>query len=187
MLLLTLRGTPTLYYGDELGIADVVIPKNRQCDPWGRNESAFNVSRDPARTPMQWDNTPYAGFSTHEPWLPLTEDHRTRNFVMLQRDAYSILSLYRNLLMLRRRFKALHMGDWRRLDAPEQILVYERRHDGERIFVALNFGDVATHVLLPENGRLLLSTQGDRTDENITGAIRLRADEGVMIAALPTD
>jgi hypothetical protein len=89
--------------------------------------------------------------------------------------------------MLRRRFKALHMGDWRRLDAPEKILAYERRHDGERIFVALNFGDVAAHVPLPENGRLLLSTQGDRTDENITGAIRLRPDEGVMIAALPTD
>lgn len=187
MLLLTLRGTPTLYYGDELGIGDVVIPKNRQCDPWGRNEAAFNVSRDPARTPMQWDNTPYAGFSTHEPWLPLTEDHRTRNVMTLRRDAHSILSLYRNLLMLRRRFKALHMGDWRRLDAPEKILAYERRHDGERIFVALNFGDVAAHVPLPENGRLLLSTQGDRTDENITGAIRLRPDEGVMIAALPTD
>lgn len=187
MLLLTLRGSPTLYYGDELAIGDVVVPQDRQCDPWGRNEAAFKVSRDPERTPMQWDGTTYAGFSTHEPWLPLSEDHRTRNVAAMQSDARSMLCLYKNLLSTRRRRKALHDGDWRRLDAPEKILAYERRYGDERIFVALNIGAVAADVPLPAAGRLLLSTRSDRTDKRVEGVLRLRGDEGVVIDVSPPD
>ncbi len=186
MLLLTLRGTPTLYYGDELGIGDIIIPEDRQRDPWGRREAAFNVSRDPARTPMQWNDTIYAGFSTHEPWLPLTADHALRNVATLRSDAHSILSLHKNLLALRRRCKALHSGDCRPLDAQEQILAYERYDDRERIFILLNLGADPTHVPLPADGRLLLSTQGDRTNDSIEGAVRLRGDEGVIITASPS-
>ena len=181
MLLLTLRGTPTLYYGDEIGTGDVHIPPERQCDPWGRNESAFDVSRDPARTPMQWDDTVYAGFSSHDPWLPLTEDHARRNVARMRGDQGSMLALYKNLLALRRERKPLHAGSWRRLDAPEPILAYERRYQDERIFVALNLGAVPMHVSLPAGGRVLLSTHGDRTQERIHRPVRLRSDEGVII------
>jgi len=183
MLLLTLRGTPTLYYGDEIGIDDVLIPPERQCDPWGRREAAFNVNRDPARTPMQWDDTIYAGFSTHEPWLPLTEDHVRRNVARMRDDARSILNLYKNLLALRRRYKALHGGAWLRLPGPEQTLAYERRHDGERMFIVLNLDPHPAHVVLPDEGCLLLSTQGDRIQEKVNGAVMLRDDEGVIIYA----
>jgi alpha-glucosidase len=75
MLLLTLRGTPTLYYGDELGIGRVEIAPHLIRDPWAKYEPGLGVGRDPARTPMQWDASAFAGFSTHEPWLPLTPDY----------------------------------------------------------------------------------------------------------------
>ena len=71
MLLLTLRGTPTLYYGDELGLEDVAIPPDRVQDPWERNEPGLGLGRDPARTPMPWDNSTNAGFTTGTPWLPV--------------------------------------------------------------------------------------------------------------------
>ena len=71
MLLLTLRGTPTIYYGDEIGMRDVPIPPERVQDPWEKNEPGLGLGRDPERTPMQWDGRPKAGFTTGEPWLPL--------------------------------------------------------------------------------------------------------------------
>lgn len=181
MLQLTLRGTPTLYYGDEIGIGKVIIPPESQCDPWGRNESACNVGRDPARTPMQWDRTDFAGFSSHEPWLPLSADHASRNVENMRVDERSILALYKNLLALRRDHKALRAGAWRRLFAPEKALTYERLFDGERIFVALNLDAAAVHIRLPAGGRLLVSTQGDRRDETTGVDVGLRGDEGVII------
>ncbi|HZZ89127.1 MAG TPA: alpha-amylase family glycosyl hydrolase, partial [Caulobacteraceae bacterium] len=71
MLLLTLRGTPTLYYGDELGLEQAAIAPERVQDPWEKNEPGLGLGRDPCRTPMPWDASPHAGFSTAEPWLPL--------------------------------------------------------------------------------------------------------------------
>jgi len=188
MLLLTLRGTPTLYYGDELGIGDIAIPKDRLRDPLALREAGANVGRDPARTPMQWDQTLYAGFSTHEPWLPLTENHAHRNVTRMKADAGSILSLYKNLLRLRRNCLALRAGEWRRLNAPENILAYERHEDNSHIIVALNFVSAPAHVPLPEKGVLLLSTQGDRKNEMIDSGVDLHGDEGVVIdVSQPTD
>src|SRR5919205_1184553 len=75
MLLLTLRGTPTLYQGEEIGMTDVPIPPERVQDPWERNVPGLGLGRDPARTPMPWDGRFGAGFTTGEPWLPLGADH----------------------------------------------------------------------------------------------------------------
>src|SRR6185437_4368772 len=86
LLLLTLRGTATLYYGDELGLNDVSIPPDRVQDPWERNEAGFGHGRDPARTPMPWDNSPSAGFTTGIPWLPVSPDHETQNVKALIAD-----------------------------------------------------------------------------------------------------
>ena len=74
MLLLTLRGTPTLYYGDEIGMHQVAIAPDQVRDPFEKNVPGIGVGRDGCRTPMQWDATPNAGFSTAQPWLPLADD-----------------------------------------------------------------------------------------------------------------
>src|SRR6185369_17017347 len=74
MLLLTLRGTPTLYYGDEIGMHDVAIPPERIQDPVERNVPGCGLGRDPQRTPMQWSAARNAGFTQAEPWLPVAED-----------------------------------------------------------------------------------------------------------------
>jgi alpha-glucosidase len=107
MLLLTLRGTPTIYYGDELGLADVPIPAEAVQDPRELREPCLGFGRDPVRTPMPWDNSPNAGFTDGVPWLPLNRDWRTRNVAAEAADRASMLHLYRDLLRLRRAHPAL--------------------------------------------------------------------------------
>jgi alpha-glucosidase len=118
-LLLTLRGTPTLYYGDELGMRDVPIPPDRVQDPWERRVPG--LGRDPVRTPMPW--TPGGGFTTGDPWLPLGD---TPSVAEQERDAGSLLSLYRRLLALRRSEEALTTGDFRLVRAEDGVLAYVR-------------------------------------------------------------
>src|SRR5205085_3716774 len=98
MMLLTLRGTPTMYYGDEIGMADVCIPKEAVQDPFEKNVPGMGLGRDPERTPMQWDQGPGAGFTAGTPWLPLAQDYRTVNVRAQRGDPKSILSLYRRLI-----------------------------------------------------------------------------------------
>src|SRR6185503_14487766 len=101
MMLLTLRGTPTLYYGDEIGMRDVPIPAERVRDPFEKNVPGLGLGRDPERTPMQWDGSGGAGFTTGEPWLPLADDVAAVNVEMQRDDTRSLLALYRRLLALR--------------------------------------------------------------------------------------
>src|SRR6202790_843592 len=103
MLLLTLGGTPTLYYRDAIGMHQVAIAPDQVRDPFEKNVPGIGVGRDGCRTPMQWDATRYAGFSTSKPWLPLADDFQHENAVNLAADARSILSLYKALIGLRRK------------------------------------------------------------------------------------
>jgi alpha-glucosidase len=146
MLLLTLRGTPTMYYGDELGIGKVHIPKEAMQDPWEKNEPGLGLSRDPSRTPFQWDATVNAGFSRGQPWLPLDPSYKTCNVQVLRQDPLSILNLYRRLLSLRRQYAALTSGSFRLIGARGNALVYERRTDNERIVVCLNFAETEQSI-----------------------------------------
>ena len=98
MLLLTLRGTPTLYYGDEIGMQQVAIAPDQVRDPFEKNVPGLGVGRDGCRTPMQWDATPHAGFRRRAPWLPLPDDFRTRTWPISAPTSQSILSLYRALI-----------------------------------------------------------------------------------------
>src|SRR5262245_31899046 len=139
MLLLTLRGTPTMYYGDELGIGKVVIPHQAVRDPWERNEPGLGLGRDPSRTPFQWDATANAGFTRGEPWLPVTPSFRNCNVDALRTDNASILTLYRRLLSLRREHRALSTGAFRLIGVQGGALIYERFDESERIVVCLNF------------------------------------------------
>ena len=165
MLLLTLRGTPTLYQGDEIGIGAVVIPPDRIRDPQDLRQPGLGIGRDRSRTPMPWDASPFAGFSTTEPWLPLNGDWPTRNVAAQAEDSGSMLTLYRSLLSARRSHSALSIGDFALIDADDEVLAYERRHDDERLLVVLNLGGQRRKLILPENARIeqvLLSTLSHR-------------------------
>lgn len=185
MLLLTLRGTPTLYYGDEIGMRDVPIPPELVQDPLEKNVPGLGLGRDPQRTPMQWDDSPQAGFSTAEPWLPLAPDHRDWNVAAQERDPGGLLNLYRRLAALRRRHPALHIGAYQPVPTQGSVLAYRRRHQDECILVALNLGGAPARVHLSgpgaQRGRVLLSTHTDRMDETVDGAAELHGNEGLVI------
>ena len=182
MLLLTLRGTPTLYYGDEIGMENVPIPRDVAQDPWEKREPGLGLGRDPARTPMPWNDSPGAGFTTGTPWLPLGPDWETRNVAAMARDPHAILTLYRRLIALRRAHPALHAGAYAPVSAADDVLVYTRQADGERMLIALNLGHAPRRLALPAApARLLLSTMLDREGETSRDELALRPDEGVIL------
>src|SRR5580700_6711917 len=182
MLLLTLRGTPTLYYGDEIGMHQVAIAPDQVRDPFEKNVPDIGVGRDGCRTPMQWDATRYAGFSTAIPWLPVADDSVQENVVNLAADARSILSLYKALIGLRRKLPVLQLGDYVPVAAQGDLLLYRRHSEDGSMIIALNLGDQPTSVALAElSGTILLSTFLDRHHEKIEGALDLRGNEGLII------
>jgi len=181
MLLLTLRGTPTIYYGDELALPQVVIPPDRVRDPFEINVPGKGVGRDGARTPMQWSNAPFAGFSRVAPWLPLSDDWQTRNAGAMEHDDRSMLALHRSLLALRRRAPVLTEGTIAGIAHLGELLLYRRRHDGEEWLIALNLGAAPGQIDLPGSGWIVLSTALDRADEAVAGTAELRGHEGVII------
>ncbi len=186
MLLLTLRGTPTIYYGEEIGMEDVPIPPDKIQDPQGINLGPERT-RDVCRTPMQWDAGPNAGFSPAgvETWLPIAADYVTRNVAALSADPHSILTLYKRLLRLRRATPALYGGSYRPLDVePDNVYVYLRKADAQRYLIALNFATEPRTLAIPgeTGGRILLSTHLDREEAVSLDALSLRANEGVIIA-----
>jgi alpha-glucosidase len=181
MLLLTLRGTPTMYYGDELGIGAVTIPPEAMQDPWGKNEPGLGLGRDPSRTPFQWDATPNAGFSNGRPWLPLDPDYPSCNVESLRRDSTSILSLYRRLLSIRREHPALNSGAFQLVSVQGNALVYERTSSEERILVCLNFGGTTQPISEQafSGSTVLASTHPDRSGE--LAELVLRPNEGITV------
>lgn len=162
VLLLTLRGTPFLYAGEELGLRDAVIPPERVVDPGGR---------DGCRAPIPWTATPDHGWPA-DPWLPFVDDAAERSLASATADPDSILHLYRALLSARRASPALHRGDLVLLDAPEGVVAWERRAGDDVRRIAVNF--TAAHVPFP----------GDWTAEVGTHpgfAGVLRPDEAVVL------
>jgi alpha-glucosidase len=181
MLLLTLRGTPTLYQGDELGMHDVPIPPERVQDPAGRNVPGLGLGRDPERTPMQWSGGPGGGFTTGTPWLPLADDVDAINVERERADPRSLLGLYRRLIELRRATPALAVGAFRPLFVDDHVLVYAREQADRRYVVALNFSHEPRAVAIPA-GRVLLSTHLDRPEAPAPSPFPLRPDEGLLLA-----
>jgi alpha-glucosidase len=189
MLLLTLRGTPTLYYGDEIGMDAVPIPPDLVQDPWEKNVPGLSLGRDPSRTPMQWDASAHAGFTSGRPWLPLPADFKTSNVAVERTDPTSMLSLYRRLIGLRRAEPALHLGSYRRMQATDHTLTYVREAGDQQWLIALNFSPHQMTVDAPDfraQGRIMLSTALDREDERLSHHIRLRPHEGIIARLSPT-
>jgi alpha-glucosidase len=184
MLLLSLRGTPTLYYGDEIGMHQVAIAPEDVRDPFEKNVPGIGVGRDGCRTPMQWNASRYAGFSTSRPWLPLADDFVHENVANLEADSSSILSLYKALIALRRKLPQLVSGAYEPVAAQGEILLYRRRSDGGAVIVALNLGAEPVSVTTSSIGNgceILLSTFLDRQGEKMEGVLDLRGNEGVIV------
>ena len=165
VLLVTLRGTPTLYYGDEIGMADVTIPPEQIRDPWALREPGIGAGRDPVRTPMQWDRSPYGGFSTARSWLPLADNWAEQNVEGLELNPFSILSLYKRLLALRRNYEALRLGRYETLTCHD-VFGFARSLGQERLIVLLNFSQGRRTVSLEsDRATVLLSTARERSGE----------------------
>jgi len=179
LMLLTLRGTPTIYMGEELGMVNGDIKPEQMQDPQGINLGVEHT-RDVCRTPMQWDDSENAGFSTAEPWLPVNADYKTRNYAAQKDDPRSMFSLYRRLLWLRKQHDSLAVGDYRSLDAPENVYLFERSYGDEKHLTALNFSSDAVTVPLPVDGEIVLNTGLDR-EGAVSGAVSLAGEEGVLI------
>src|SRR5712671_1986337 len=184
MLLLTLRGVPTIYYGDEIGMHQVAIAPDQVRDPFEKNVPGIGVGRDGCRTPMQWDATDNSGFSAGVPWLPLADYFAQENVVNLDADTKSILSLYKALIALRRMLPQLVTGTYEPVAAQGDLLLYRRKSEGQAVTVALNLGAEPVSVTSNSIGfgsKVLLSTFLDRQSELIDGALDLRGNEGVIV------
>jgi alpha-glucosidase len=179
VLLLTLRGTPFLYQGEELGLEDAVIPRERRVDPGGR---------DGCRAPIPWDDSPHHGWAPGaEPWLPWPpEADRGRTVAGQAGDPSSTLHLYRRLLAARRASMALTFGDFTWLDGPDGALLYERRHDDDRRVVAINFGEEPVRVKVPFGEWSHEVTTASGAAATVTGELRLGGDEAVVLRPAPS-
>ena len=180
MLLLTLRGTPTIYYGEEIGMQDVSIPVDHIQDSAEKSEPGLGMGRDPQRTPIPWDGSLYGGFSSVKPWLPLGLDHLVRNVSAECASGASILNLYRQLIALRRKTSALVDGSTSNVFARGSLLGYERADAAATISVTLNLGHEAQKIAHAP-GTILISTHLDRNNEKISNQLELRPDEGVIV------
>ncbi len=185
MLLLTLRGTPTIYYGEELGMRDVEILPEKQLDPFGFRVPGWG--RDRCRTPMQWNASKHSGFSapdTENLWLPLSDEYQTNNVKDELKDPHSFLNLYRQLLALRKKSPALQIGIYIPIDVvPEDCYVYLRELQGEKLLIALNFSSNTQTISLSgfSSSSILLSTFLDRKGISGSSSLELRSDEGIIL------
>jgi alpha-glucosidase len=178
--LLTLRGTPTMYYGDEIGMTDVPIPPLEVQDPAEKNEPGKGQGRDPERTPMQWDGSREAGFTEGTPWLRLAADSATVNVAALSRQSDSVLSLYRTLIRLRNANPALNVGRVEGVASDGKVLRYKRVDGEQRFSIMLNLSE-GTEEAGKDAGHIVASTHMDRSGEAVTSSVSLRAFEGVIV------
>lgn len=185
-LLLTLRGTPTIYYGDEIGMYDVPIPIREVQDPQGLNMPGKNLSRDPARTPMQWSNAAFAGFSTVRPWLRVDKRFKRENVAIQKNNPYSMLSLYRKLIKLRNEEPTLQYGNYVPVFSNEQLIIYKRELvDHPSFLIALNLTPRPAYFTQQGEprlkGQVIAATSPEMEGHFLEEEIDLGGDEALII------
>jgi alpha-glucosidase len=179
MLLLTMPGTITIYYGEELGLANVPIAKDQVQDPAEKNQPGVGAGRDPERSPMPWDASPNAAFTTGTPWLPLNPDYRERNVSTFE-ETSSILHLYRRLIALRRNYPFLVNGALLDVSAEGSLLRYQRTQSNQRWMILLNLEGKPLPVTVPA-GRIVTSTDSSRVTAAISDPLVLQPNEGLIV------
>jgi alpha-glucosidase len=180
---LGLPGLPVIYYGDEIGMKNGVIKPEEEQDPLNRINPGKKVGRDGERTPMQWDPSPSAGFSTAKPWLPIAAHVRTHNVRQQLPDKSSYLSLYRHLLHMRDTYDIFQQGDYESsTDTHPDIYAFGRRLGDQHVFVVLNFSKKKRTFQLPHGGRVLVSSQPtDHPTIDKHGTLKLRGYEAAIV------
>lgn len=187
-LMLTAKGVPFIYYGDEIGISDFIpahigemkdiqgltayrIAKESGMPEAEALEAAIAKSRDHSRTPMQWNASPNAGFSTREPWISLSSSFRDVHVENQRGKNGSLYEFYRALIRLRQDHSALHNGDYVLLRQENELIYYMLQSEEERMLVALNFGDDQARLELQEQCtgicRLLLSSTPEAREDGL--------------------
>ncbi|MDO9545947.1 MAG: alpha-glucosidase [Pelolinea sp.] len=150
-LILTLRGTPFLYYGEEIGMRDIRLKRSDILDPIGKRYWPIYKGRDGCRAPMQWNAEKNAGFSSATPWLPVHPDYLKRNAENQTEERYSLLNFYKQLLVFRKTHSALIYGDFQVVSGNSpHVLAFKRSYAGSTIMVILNFSDKPHEIILPE-------------------------------------
>jgi alpha-glucosidase len=186
-MLLTLRGTPIIYYGEELGMPASKVPRKMMDDPIGKKFWPIPVGRDGSRTPMQWSDGRNAGFTAGEPWLPVDSSFTARNVARQDKDPGSLLNWYRRLIHLRGERPALQGGSYRAVEGiPKGVYAYRRETQGDRIAVFLNFTSRAVAVEMNEEAkggtlRVLLSTHRDAGEGLMGTRIGLAPNEALLL------
>ena len=179
MLLLTLPGTLTVYYGEEIGMTNVPISPEQVQDPAEKNEPGIGQGRDPERTPMCWDRSAHAGFTTGVPWLPLGADWGNSNVAAQREDDASMLTLYRKLIALRKSHPTLVSGRLQKPQVEKNVLRFRRSGD-EEIEVVLNMTHEEVSTQLPA-ATVLAGTRLDREGQTLGGDSTLHPGEGLVL------
>ena len=168
VLLLTLKGTPFIYYGEEIGIKNSKIPKSEINDPVGKRFWPFYSGRDKARTPMQWNSSQNAGFTDASPWLPVNNDFSENNVELQKSENNSLFNIYKTLIGLRKKHKPLNCGEWKPLiNGKNGVVAYSREFENEKIIIVLNFTSARKKINLKtdEELKILFSTHRKNTDK----------------------
>lgn len=181
ILLLTLKGTPFIYYGEEIGMMDVAIPAEKIQDPTAKTEP--KLSRDPYRTPMQWKKMDSAGFTTGQPWLPVNQDYLEYNVENELENDDSFLQLYKALLKLRNTHKVLQLGEIELLDLDNTDCIGFNRILGvKKVFgVFVNFSDTEQYLSMKNTFEVLISSYRDKSIKFEHDTLKLRKNEALLI------
>ncbi|MET0772073.1 MAG: alpha-amylase family glycosyl hydrolase [Candidatus Limnocylindrales bacterium] len=196
VLLLASRGTPFLYYGEEIGLGDSVIPRRDIVDPPARQSLIQRLwapwwNRDQCRGPMPWTGGTGRGFTTGHPWLPFSPDSGTRNVAAQEGDPHSVLATYRALLALRRASPALQLGTSSQVSAGPDVYAWRREHEGQVLLCAVNFADRdASFALTAAGDARSWAVRYDSADPAMsapaaTATLQLRPLEAIILEAVP--
>ena len=182
LLLLSLPGTLTIYYGEELGMQNVLIRPDEARDPAEIRQPGIGMGRDPERTPLPWDNSPGWGFSANEPWLPIGEANTGVNVEDSEKDQASMLAFYRHLIGLRRAESVLVSGQLTELSAELDVLRFVRSNGKKRFEAFINLGDQLRQFHV-DPGKIVTCTELHRRGEPVSGVVQLEPTEAILIEA----
>ncbi|MBN1266588.1 MAG: alpha-glucosidase [Anaerolineales bacterium] len=185
-LLLTLRGTPFIYYGEEIGLPDTRLERSQIVDPPGQRYWPLYKGRDSARCPLPWDSSPNGGFTSGQPWLPLYSNFQQHNVALQQSSPDSVFAFYRRMIQLRKEIPALTQGRYRSLnDSATAGMVYLRETETQQALIGLNFSNKRVYLnssetLGPESWFQIISSCTDTSASIAAGGIYLNPYEAVV-------